>query len=129
MIGINNFLRRIQISVHTFLLKGHTFIHNIIRRTRRRKLISIAVVLILLFTFVPVFDYAVNRTATASSSKHKTVISIQIEEGDTLWGIASRYYSDECVTMKNYIAEIKKTNGIQTDAIHTYAYLLVPYYE
>lgn len=60
--------------------------------------------------------------------KEKTVASVYIRPGDSLWSIAEQYYSEECGSMKDYIAEIKRSNGLKEDTIHVGAYIIVPYY-
>ncbi|MDE7298515.1 MAG: LysM peptidoglycan-binding domain-containing protein, partial [Lachnospiraceae bacterium] len=54
--------------------------------------------------------------------------SVCIEPGDSLWSIAQEYYSAECGSFSDYVAEIKRSNGLKGDTIHTGAYLIVPYY-
>lgn len=66
--------------------------------------------------------------AYGQSHYEKSCTSIQIQQGDTLWSIASAYYVPECGTLKAYIKEIKKTNGLRGDSIHAGNYLLIPVY-
>ncbi len=54
--------------------------------------------------------------------------SIEIEENDTLWDIASRYYTNEYKSVSAYVKEIKKANNLQSDEIHAGNYIIVPYY-
>ncbi|MDF2474509.1 MAG: hypothetical protein K0R21_2291 [Anaerocolumna sp.] len=69
-----------------------------------------------------------NVSAEKVPFREKTVVSIKIEEGDTLWSIASRYITEEYKDMNTYIKEIKKTNGLFEDTIHEGKYIIVPYY-
>ena len=71
---------------------------------------------------------AKKNKAYGNTEAEKTCISIRIQEGDTLWDIASEYYTPECGSMKDYIKEIKQTNSLKSDSIHAGNYLLIPYY-
>ena len=53
-----------------------------------------------------------------------------IEEGDTLWSIASQNLNDVNIniTISAYIKEIMKMNGLQSDRITAGMYLVIPYY-
>lgn len=58
----------------------------------------------------------------------KTISSVCIESGDTLWSIAQKYYTDDCKSIQQYIEEIKQSNGLRSDKIHAGAYIIVPHY-
>lgn len=55
-------------------------------------------------------------------------VSIQVEPGESLWEISSRYYSSEYKSMRNYITRIKYLNHMLDENIPAGAYLIVPYY-
>ncbi len=67
-------------------------------------------------------------TAQRAFSREKSVTSIKIEKGDSLWSIASRYYTEEYDDMNSYIKEIMYSNGLTSDIIHEGNYIIVPYY-
>ena len=48
----------------------------------------------------------------AANIREKRVVSVMVEEDDSIWSIAKQYYTEECGSMKDYIAEIKKCNSI-----------------
>lgn len=60
--------------------------------------------------------------------REKQIISVKVEEGDTLWSIAKEYYTRDYKDVKSYIKEIKRANGLSTDTIHEGRYLVVPCY-
>jgi cell division protein YceG involved in septum cleavage len=80
-------------------------------------------ILILSFCIVPTVV-----TAEKLMNREKNVISVKIEEGDTLWSIASEYITEEYNDINSYIREIKKSNGLTNDTIHEGRYIIVPYY-
>lgn len=80
-----------------------------------------------LIALIVVFSLGRNK-AYGNSNYVKQVISVEIEEGDTLWSIADHYYVPECGSIPAYIKEIKKTNHLTTDTIHAGCYLVIPYY-
>ena len=52
--------------------------------------------------------------------------SIEVQEGDTLWDIASAY-ADEDTSVKAYVKELKKINHLDSDSIQEGSYLTVAY--
>lgn len=52
--------------------------------------------------------------------------SIKVEQGDTLWDIAEAY-SDEQVSVRDYIQELKEINQLDGDMIQEGTYLTVAY--
>ena len=100
------------------------------RRMKKLYRRTITVVVIAVVAFVICFAFAsLLGNAKGSSQRTKKLTSVYVESGDSLWSIAEEYYTTECGNMKDYIREIKKTNGLESDTIR-YGYpLLVPYYE
>ncbi len=82
-----------------------------------------AVIFILFLLLAPT-----DVTAQKLKESKKEIVSIQINKGDTLWSIASRYMTDDYKDMNTYIDEIKETNGLSSDTIHEGSYIVVPYF-
>ena len=61
----------------------------------------------------------ITKTVTASreGERIKLVTSIEVKSGDTLWGIAAEYMSDEYDDLNQYIEEIKTSNRMINDEI------------
>ncbi len=95
------------------------------RGLRSRIILAIAVLLVFLLSLSIL-------TQSVSASEHperiKKVISIEIKSGDTLWAIATQYYTDEYDSISDYVTEIKATNHLHSDTIHSGNYLVIPYY-
>lgn len=71
---------------------------------------------------------SIRTEAAPSEIQSKYYTSIRIEQGDTLWGIADRYMTDEYKDREAYIREVCEMNRISEDEIHAGQYLTVPYY-
>lgn len=54
--------------------------------------------------------------------------SIQIQRGDSLWDIASRYSQGSGYSVQEYIEELKRMNGLRHENIHSGEYLTVVYF-
>ena len=67
-------------------------------------------------------------TAQRAINREKYVTSVKIEKGDSLWSIASQYFTEEYDDMNSYIDEIKYSNGLTSEVIHEGSYIIVPYY-
>lgn len=85
----------------------------------------IVMVLLYLITLIPSKIVYADQTTVSQ----KTFKSIEIKTGDTLWSIASEYYTEEYKSIRNYIEVIKDCNSLKSDTIHSGCYLIVPYYE
>lgn len=92
------------------------------------KFLFAACFIILLFLAVLFFLPGKNASAKNSTDPVYKIMSVSIETGDSLWSIASRYYSEEFSSLQDYISEIKRMNCMTGDTIYAGGYLLVPYY-
>lgn len=94
-----------------------------------RKRVWIAGIVVLsLFILLSVCCFTKTVTAERNGERVKLVTSVEIKKGDTLWSIASEYMSDEYDDINEYINEIKQSNGMTSDKIHTGNYIIIPYY-
>lgn len=101
-------------------------------RILKRKLVIFT--MITLFTMIGCLHFGKLSTDAHGNLEEDPVSfkyykSIEIEEGDTLWGIAEEYMSDEYDSVQEYIAELKEINQLVTDDIQSANYLTVVYYD
>lgn len=100
---------------------------DIISRFITKRAVVISAFVFILFIGLMI-AFGNRNKAYGNSDWEKKFVSIQIHEGDTLWDIAEAYYTSECVSIRDYVKEIKRTNGLKSDCIHAGNYLLIPYY-
>jgi cell division protein YceG involved in septum cleavage len=93
---------------------------------KRIWIFGIAILFLAAILSVGFITKTVSAQRTGERVKHVT--SIEIQKGDTLWSIASEFYSDEYDDLNEYIEEIKCSNGMASDEIHTGNYIIVPYF-
>lgn len=94
---------------------------------KRRMICTVALVV----GIVGLFTFCVVSTVSAKEQPErvKLVTSVEIQPGDTLWGIASRYMSEEFGDVSSYVAEIKRCNHLYEDSIQAGQCIVVPYYK
>lgn len=90
----------------------------------------VIIVLFMVALFLIVLFVLPERSAAAGNSigGTYTITSVQIQEGDSLWGLASQYYTEEYSTLSDYITEIKRMNGLTSDTLYAGNYLLIPHF-
>lgn len=91
---------------------------------------SIVMYMVIVAATVFIVDFFTDSKPVEASQnvqREKVVISVLIEEGDTLWSIASEYYTDDYVDMNEFIHDIKACNGI-SDQIKIGQKILIPCY-
>lgn len=94
--------------------------HRIYRRNRIFVFSAIIAILIVSSLFMI-------KAQASRRSSDKQVTSVMIEEGDSLWSIASRYYDKDTETISDVIEEIKDINGLTSDKLIKGMYIIVPY--
>ena len=88
------------------------------------------IVLVMIALFLVVLFVMPERTVAAGNTDCRTyqIISVEITEGDSLWNLASEYYTEEFSSVSNYVTEIKRMNGMRSDTLYAGSYLLIPQY-
>lgn len=103
---------------------------EVIARARRKNLV-IAVLAAALIIFTALFiRNAVNVSASESVPVVKCYKSLEIQKGDTLTKISSRYRDDDRQTYDEFIDEVLEINHMTNpDEIHEGCYIVVPYFK
>lgn len=104
------------------------YINNMLTFLKRYQYFVIAIITALSIALLSISIISTHVSAKKTTDRVKVVKSIKIERGDTLWGIAKEYISDEYDSIQTYINEIKRSNGLLSDTIHEDSYIIVPYY-
>ncbi|MCR5793280.1 MAG: LysM peptidoglycan-binding domain-containing protein [Lachnospiraceae bacterium] len=68
-----------------------------------------------------------SHKAKASDTTGKTISRVLVQEGDSLWSIASKYYTDEYDSVNSLIDEIETSNHIKSE-LTVGQYIVVPHY-
>lgn len=93
---------------------------------RERNLLVIAAVLVIAGNVMVRGLFAdAHGSAKEEPVEYTYYKSIEIQSGDTLWGIAEQYSDGESIP--DYIEKLKILNGLRTDDIHESRYLTVIY--
>lgn len=120
---------RMPVTAETLRRAGRTAKEDARRAKARNRRMATVIVLLLLAAALVFFGSSMLGRAKGSSERTKKLASVYVENGDTIWDIATRYYTPECGDMKTYVREIESTNGLRSSKI-LYGYtLLVPYYD
>ena len=94
----------------------------------KRKALYTSIILSAMVLLISIIIIPITVKAKDNVKKEKHIISVKIEEGDSLWTIAKQYITSEYKDMDDYIYEIKKVNGLKSDTIHAGCYIIVPRY-
>ena len=86
---------------------------------------------LIVFSVLLFLNLTVKITAASPENiepRSKYYTCIDIEQGDTMWDIASEYITDEYEDYNEYISEIMSINKLSTENIRSGGKLCVPYY-
>lgn len=94
----------------------------------KRKILLTSISLIA--TVICIFCVSTIVANGQSKPLKKTYVSVEVEEGDTLWNIADTYNDSSItsLTTKEYVEQIKSINQIGDDTINSGNYVIVPVY-
>lgn len=96
---------------------------------RNQRIAFVSVLFVLLFVLISTVLFgSIKAQAASAEVSYKYYTSIQVQKGDTLWGIANNYMTEEYGSVNDYIEEICSINHISDSDIHSGQYLTIPYY-
>ncbi|MEE3951820.1 LysM peptidoglycan-binding domain-containing protein [Peribacillus frigoritolerans] len=72
-----------------------------------------------------VFIFSILFSCTLNNDQKKDFLSIEVSEGDTLWGIAEEY-EESNLTKKEFIGWIEENNGVSADTIKPGQVIVIP---
>jgi LysM repeat protein len=72
-----------------------------------------------------VFIFSILFSCTLNNDQKKDFLSIEVSEGDTLWGIAEEY-EESNLTKKEFIGWIEENNGVNADSIKPGRVIVIP---
>ncbi|MCR5202387.1 MAG: LysM peptidoglycan-binding domain-containing protein [Lachnospiraceae bacterium] len=75
-----------------------------------------------------IFHYTA-KVSSASTDQKQKLISVKVQDGDTLWEIAADHYTSQFGSVKKYVTVIKETNSLKNDTLIPDSYIAVPVYE
>lgn len=98
----------------------------------KRSIRNLTVVLLMILAFCSGFFGHTLLSAHAEEKPVKPLnryyTSIQLEAGDSLWGIADQYADGTRYSTREYLDELKCVNGLKCEEIHAGEFLTVFYY-
>lgn len=97
-----------------------------IRRIRRNRRIA-ALTCFMIFSVMIAMTFG-RTEVTANQDSYKYYTDVRVEVNDTLWGIASDYYSSDYKNMTQYVKEIMEINDLHSDTVSYGQVLVIPYY-
>ncbi len=106
-----------------YILEGSRYYH-----LNKKRIWRYGIAVLLLVIIFSVFFITKTVTAQRAADRMKLVTTIEVKKGDTLWDIASVYFTEEYDDLNEYIEEIKDSNGMVSDEIHAGNYIIIPYY-
>lgn len=95
---------------------------------RKSRQLTIYTILIAIFAILFLMIYSPTKTTSAQIEGQKSVKTVLVCEGDSLWSIAQENYTELDGSLQEYIAEIRTTNQMTSDAVRVGTYLVIPYY-
>lgn len=95
---------------------------------KRTVILTMGIIIIILSLIFINRMNALDHSFAREVNRQKYYKSVSIQDGDTLWEIASQNMSDEYESVESYVEELKKVNDLASDQISIGQYLTVPYY-
>lgn len=95
---------------------------------RKSRQLTLYTILIAILAIVFLMIFSPTKTTSAQIEGKKSVKTVLVCEGDSLWNIAQDNYTELDGSLQEYMAEIRATNQMTSDAVRVGSYLVIPYY-
>ena len=95
---------------------------------RKSRQLTLYTILIAILAIVFLVIFSPTKTTSAQIEGKKSVKTVLVCEGDSLWNIAQDNYTELDGSLQEYMAEIRATNQMTSDAVRVGSYLVIPYY-
>ncbi len=130
MFGMWDNLRRYHMNYKYYngVKRNNLILSELLTLIKQKRIIVIIGIFIVSIMILSLSIISTKVTAEKFVTREKSVTSIKIEKGYSLWSIASQYITEEYDDMNTYIEEIMNSNGLTSEVIHEGNYIIVPYY-
>lgn len=114
-------------------LKGHNNNYNNYNRKNKKCRVNILSVLTTFLLSVVCcvafggFLTSAHGTRVEEKDTFQFYKSITVESGDTLWGLAEEYMTDDCDSIEEYIAKLRTVNHLYNDTIKAGDHIIIVY--
>lgn len=98
------------------------------QQLRRNRFYLILSLMVTITISIALFGFSAKASNPDEQIAYKYYTSIVIEEGDSLWSITEKNFTEHFTSKKAYMKEIKEINGLSDETLTTGQYLIVPYY-
>ncbi len=82
---------------------------------------SFVIVLIVIVSIMGSYSFV-----KANSEAKAEYVKIKIEQGDTLWGLSSKYKKDHTFTADAFVSWVEKNNGVQAERLKPGQMVTIP---
>lgn len=95
----------------------------------RRSIFSVIPVMVLVVILIVLFSsFSISAGESSDENRTKYFTTLTVEDGDSLWSIATEYKSNEYSNISDYIDEVMSINNLETDLIKKGETIIIPYY-
>lgn len=106
--------------------------HNRKRRSQKRRVNILSVLTTLLLSVVCCvvfggFLTSAHGTRTEEKDTFQFYKSITVESGDTLWGLAEEYITDDCDSIEEYVSKLRTVNHLYDDTLKAGDHIIIVY--
>ena len=117
-------------TLNRFEYSERRIINNRRRRMKQLKQrVLISALVVSLFIILAFFLWSSKSMAATEEPFFKYYKSVQIQSGDTLYGLSEEYVNPQMNDVDSFIAEVRYINNLDEDSyLYEGNYIIVPYY-